>query len=52
MYVCVCVCVCVVAGGRIPVGDASSAEDIKRVFLGLSKSDFKRALGALYRVSE
>jgi predicted RNA-binding protein (virulence factor B family) len=42
----------VTEGQRIPVGEASSAEDIKRVFFGLSKSDFKRALGALYRVSE
>jgi len=35
--------------GRIPVGEASSPEDVRAVFFGLSKSDFKRALGALYR---
>lgn len=35
--------------GRIPVGEASSPEDIRTVFLGLSKGDFKRALGSLYR---
>lgn len=36
------------AGGELPYGDKSTAEDIKRVF-SLSKSAFKRACGKLYK---
>ncbi len=36
------------AGGTLPVSDKSSPEDIHRRF-GLSKSAFKKLLGALYR---
>ncbi len=35
--------------GSIPLGDRSSPEDVSSYFHGVSKSDFKNALGALYR---
>lgn len=34
--------------GSIPVGDKSSPEDIKSYFYGVSKSEFKMAVGLLY----
>lgn len=33
----------------IPVGDKSAPEDIKYYFYGVSKSEFKQAVGALYK---
>jgi len=35
--------------GSLPVGDKSTPEDISRVFPGVSKSVFKKAVGALYK---
>lgn len=35
--------------GFIPVGDKSSPEDIDRYFHGVSKRDFKSAVGSLYK---
>jgi RNA recognition motif-containing protein len=35
--------------GSIPVGDKSSPEDIASYFHGISKKDFKNAIGALYK---
>jgi hypothetical protein len=35
--------------GIIPVGDKSSSRDISAYFHGISKTDFKNAVGALYR---
>ena len=35
-------------GGIIPLGNASSPEDISK-FFKMSKSAFKRAVGALYK---
>lgn len=37
------------SSGRIPVGDKSSPDQIAELFPGMSKSDFKNAVGALYR---
>lgn len=36
------------AGGRLPLGDASSPEEIRQA-LGMSKKTFKQALGTLYK---
>lgn len=35
-------------GGSLPLGDKSSPEEIKRA-LGMSKNEFKRAIGGLYK---
>ena len=35
--------------GSIPLGDKSSPEDIASYFHGISKKDFKNAIGSLYR---
>ena len=35
-------------GGSLPLGDKSSPEEIKKV-LGMSKNEFKRAIGRLYK---
>jgi RNA recognition motif-containing protein len=35
--------------GVIPIGDKSSPEDISSYFRGLSKADFRRAVGSLYK---
>lgn len=35
--------------GRIAVGDKSAPEDIAQIIPGISKSDFKNAVGSLYR---
>lgn len=35
-------------GGRIPLGDKSSPEDIRNM-LGMSKNEYKRAIGRLYK---
>lgn len=36
------------SGGRLPIGDKSSAEEVMRL-TGLSKKSFKMAIGALYK---
>jgi hypothetical protein len=36
-------------GGTIDIGDKSSPEEIARVFPGVSKGNFKKAVGALYK---
>jgi CvfB-like winged helix domain len=38
-----------VPGGTIPIGDKSSPNEVNAVFPGVSKSAFKKAVGALYR---
>jgi hypothetical protein len=38
-----------VSEGTLPVGDKSSPEEINREFPGVSKSAFKKAIGALYK---
>ena len=35
--------------GSIPLGDKSTPEDIGSYFHGISKKDFKNAIGSLYR---
>lgn len=35
--------------GTIPIGDKSSPEDISAYFHGLSKSDFRKAVGSLMK---
>ena len=35
--------------GKIPIGDKSSPEDIGSYIYGISKSDFKNAVGGLYK---
>ena len=35
--------------GSIPLGDKSTPEDIASYFHGISKKDFKNAIGSLYR---
>ena len=35
-------------GGSLPLGDKSSPEEIKEA-LGMSKGEFKRAIGRLYK---
>ena len=35
--------------GIIPIGDKSSPEDIGSYIYGISKSDFKNAVGGLYK---
>lgn len=38
--------------GSIPVGDKSTPEDISTYFYGISKTDFKNAVSALYKEKE
>jgi predicted RNA-binding protein (virulence factor B family) len=38
-------------GGEIPVGDKSNPEEIYAL-LGMSKKNFKKAVGALYKVGK
>lgn len=37
------------ADGTLSVGDKSSPDEINRIFPGVSKSVFKKAVGALYK---
>jgi hypothetical protein len=38
-----------IPGGTVPIGDKSSPNEVNAVFPGVSKSAFKKAVGALYR---
>lgn len=35
--------------GTIPVGDKSSPDDVSAYFHGVSKADFRKAVGSLYK---
>lgn len=36
--------------GSLPIGDRSSVSEVRNIFPGVSKSDFKRAIGSLFEI--